>query len=255
MKQQIFQLQANAFLKREPVERPASARELYRQAEGLGVEDWTLAIIEGQQKSRPGQRMQGHEFQDTEQGWTFRCLPNVVTVVQGSRDFDQGLSDLEGFAATAGDLLARWLETKERRSIRLSLIVQEFLTELPDEAVLAPSLIHLPRSFRQPAPAEWDCRFVGKHPRAFGTLDETTNSVLELKRANFTLTAKEKGQDAPTSKQLEGVSLQLDINTLAEHTDERFDGASVRAFLSSAAHWQRELVDEVLAQVGGATTR
>lgn len=150
---------------------------------------------------------------------------------------------LDAFLGRAASVFERLLPLLPQQATRIALIQEGSVTMAePDD--IARSLFRFPPTFAHKVPFEWDWRCATKSRRSFAEHDEEMNTVATFHRLTGLLSWGES---------FDGVTVELDMNTVPERLAPRFMAADCRAFLDAGARWHDELAGELvefIRQVG-----
>lgn len=141
----------------------------------------------------------------------------------------------EAFVIRAARMLERLLPLLPHRSTRIAFIQEGEVAAREPERV-ARALFRFPPSFAGELPFEWDWRCATKSARRFGERDEEMNTVASFHRFAGKLTLGES---------FDGITAELDINTVPENAVRRFQPADCRAFFEASIAWQFDLAAEL----------
>ncbi len=146
------------------------------------------------------------------------------------------LGDLSKFSEEAGSVLAEALAFFRRDCHRLALVQEGFLPVLSQEQMneITNKLLRRPE-IPKGAPFEWNWRIATKVERSFGDRDETTNTIITVRRV--TLIKEEKEEDR--------IRFDIDINTNPDDVRARFGQKEAVAFFREAPRWHEALVAEM----------
>jgi hypothetical protein len=165
------------------------------------------------------------------------------------------MGDFNSFCTMAAELLLQILDYTGRRAHRLAAVQEGLISRLTADGLstVRQRLLTLPQEVPQEDVFEWDYRFAYRLQRTFGEYDETTYNIATVLRRKMQL--EEDAEHGP--KELAGIQVGLDLNTLPENTQARFSSDGISAFFASAPEWHNDLQRrlEALMEVGAAHDR
>jgi hypothetical protein len=143
---------------------------------------------------------------------------------------------LAAFLGRAANVFERLLPLLPQQATRIALIQEGSVTMArPDD--VARSLFRFPPTFTAEVPFEWDWRCATKSRRSFAGRDEEMNTVATFHRIAGRLSWGEI---------FDGVTVELDMNTVPDNLTPRFPATDCRAFLDAGARWHDELANELV---------
>lgn len=191
-------------------------------------------------------------FASPEGDWQLRCSKNRFDLIHVPVSADGAkLGDFSLFCQEASSKLVTTLNYFQRKAHRLAAVQEGLLAEFPKEEMeeIPQRLFHLPSTFIQHAPFEWDWRAVGIVARTFGKVSEPTNTIAAVKRWRGMISRKLEGEIMQS--QLDRIRVDFDINTLPENAVARFGESPIVDFFKEASAWHEQLSAELFAFISG----
>lgn len=211
--------------------------------------DDTLVAATVAEQEATGGLVERFAFRSAKEGLSLVLLGQRFDVSIGPIDRKgENMGDVRSFCARAAPLLTRALNHFQRRAHRLAIVQEGLLPALNEERLreIADRLLKLPPPFERSRPFEWIWRSASAIDRTFGTITESTNTIVTTKRISGTIGAPGVGE----KEQFDRIQIDLDINTRPSNVMARFGDREVGAFFQSAPSWQAELQHEIATYLG-----
>lgn len=176
--------------------------------------------------------------------WNIRLGSQRIDIEKTPTDLNgSNLGEIGSFCSDALGYFSKINETLNKKASRLAFITQYLLKEMTEDALSSAyeALFKHPSLYDENKPFEWDWRSVSRIKKQFGSLVECLNVITIFKRSKGEFQIKEQ------SKSFDRILLTLDINTLAENSDIRFDLSHIGAFYEIARSVQADFLDSLLA--------
>jgi len=185
---------------------------------------------------------------------------SIILVLTGQRfDFmrrivseeTMDLGDFTAFCTEASSKLSKLTTFLKKESSRLAAVQEGFLQQMTDEEMseVATRLFKFPKFYVESLPFEWDWRLASSVRRTIAEFDdEQTNNITSLRRATGHLVLFPNGGEI---KQINGIRLDLDINTTALNDKPRFVHKHIESFFSKVVEWHDELGNEIFSLIKG----
>jgi len=185
---------------------------------------------------------------------------SIILVLTGQRfDFarrivseeSMDLGDFAAFCAEASSKLSVLVRHFKKEGSRLAAAQEGFLREMTNEEMveIASRLFKFPKFYEESSPFEWDWRLASLAQRAVAGSVEETNNITTLRRAASHLLVFPNGAEI---KQINGIRLDLDINTTGLNDTARFLSQHIESFFSDVVQWHDELSKEIMSLIKGA---
>lgn len=223
--------------------------DLARHLETAGLGEWQLSLITG---TAPGQTpFTGHEYRSPDHRWIYRILPTQLSVLhipaarsQGPPSIDQQPVPLDSpldFAVQSARILSFGLQRYGVRASRAAVLLTSLSTaSAEDLAAPCHKLLRTPSAF--PTPFEWNYRVAYRQDRLLGERQLATNSILSVRRGQFTQQAHLPGHAPVALAQISGLELTTDINTVSEESYS-LTSDDVSRFIMESPNWHSEFRD------------
>jgi len=148
--------------------------------------------------------------------------------------------DIQQFVVRALELLGSVLNVSARVGHRVALVSEEFATKSrprsTDVDVVRERLLNIPKAWGPSALTEWSWKYSMRRSDD----DEDYNVLATVQSATQTL----------TNQPIEGLFLQLDVNTAPEQTDLRFGVGALREAFAKLDK-MRSIIDRELGDLTG----
>jgi hypothetical protein len=166
----------------------------------------------------------------------------------------KNLGDFSSFCQKAGTKLSAILSVFRKRAHRLAVVQEGLLPEMsPMEMEAVPRrLFHLPPTFIEIPPFEWDWRAASRIPRQIRDLTEQTNTIATIKRQygnirrQGNITSNEE-EDNSTPIPFDRVRVDIDINTSQDNVIDRFEEDHVQEFFNISPAWHAAFSAELFS--------
>lgn len=193
---------------------------------------------------RPVQRLC---LQSPARGLQVVCLSGRIDVVKEIGFFDRpDAGDVNEFVGEAQRILGEVLAEFQIKASRLVFIVEYYLKEMSGEEVEAKRRLLEPHSFiaADAENVEWSVRNISR-----GILRGWTESV-----NHHTVVSNAKAQlfEAEGTVEYEGLHLLLDVNTVGENTETRFDQTNMEDFYVAALGMHDAMIEHYREVLFGA---
>jgi hypothetical protein len=155
------------------------------------------------------------------------------------------LGELADFCLNSSDFLERILRMFKKRANRLSLVTDSLLKEMSDAqlAKVYVKLFNPPHFYRENPPSEWNYRSVARIPVQIEDLTDTLNVITRLNRIQGGMS------DKGVTTRFDRLQLALDINTVPQNTEYRFELSHINAFYQSALALHSSLSEQILEHI------
>ena len=162
----------------------------------------------------------------------------------GSNDLGD---NVPAFCQAAAESFVHLLDHYNMRAHRIALVQEGLLGEMqPGEfATIAKRLLTMPTSLDQDSLFEWDWRQAHRIQRNFNGKDETSNTIVTIKRCQGKV--RPGGVLSADETEFDRLRVDLDVNTSPVNDDPRFDSEDISAFFAEVPGWHKEL--EQLAEL------
>jgi hypothetical protein len=169
-------------------------------------------------------------------------MEKMPTDLKGSN-----LGEIDSFCSDALNYLVKINEIVNKNASRLAFITQYILGEMSEDTFSSTyeALFKHPSFYQDNQPFEWDWRSASRIEKEFAGLRECLNVITILKRTKGDFQLKEQ------SMSFDRILLTMDINTVAENSDLRFDLSHIKAFNETAQSMQAELLESLLGFISG----
>lgn len=155
----------------------------------------------------------------------------------------ENMGELSEFLEHAAQKLGAVLGFLGRRVHRIATAQEGILPDMKKKDLerVGKRVLSLPPSLSNDPPFEWDWRIASGVDREFGGVKEVTNAVITLKRL-----AGSWGAGGEIEREFNSIRMDLDLNTSAKNTVDRFTPEHVMAFVRSSVDWHASLSTEIL---------
>ena len=203
---------------------------------------YELALVpQGPPKNVPRLR-----FASSDNEWTVEFETVRINIEKNSiKPSGENLGNVEDFARDALDLLQRITRIFPKNGTRLALVTTSVLSEVSAEKSRDFfSRLILPTTFHQENPVlTWALHLHAKLDREIAGHLEVINVLTQVNRAIGQILEGE------TIIPFDGIQIQLDVNTIAENTQPRFDFETAHAFFMEALAIRRQALDSLRGQL------
>ena len=180
--------------------------------------------------------------------WAIEFLSNRINIEKYPIEtHGTNLGDLDTFCSDANYLFKQITREFKKKANRIALTTHFILEKMIEETL---SRIYL-RLFKSPEfyienpPFEWDWRTASRNPIELEGLDETLNIIVMINRSygEFQI------EDEVTP--FDGILLSLDINTVPDNQELRFDTHNIASFYNQVSMLHDNLCSEITEFING----
>jgi len=152
------------------------------------------------------------------------------------------LGSVETFCDEAKDIANRILSKVPKKANRLSLVTRVFLDEMNNDKLnnVYSRLFKSPELYQDNLPFEWNWRTVSHIDKEISGEMETFNVITSLNRIGAQV---REGNSIAT---LDRIELNLDINTVPQNNEYRFNEEKIKSFLELVKTWHNEIESNTL---------
>tara|TARA_R110002033_G_scaffold40631_4_gene81049 strand:- start:229 stop:975 length:747 start_codon:yes stop_codon:yes gene_type:complete len=154
----------------------------------------------------------------------------------------ENLGNLNDFCDDVKDIANRILSKFPKKGNRLSLVTRVLLDEMPEKTLdeIYNRLFNSPQIYNENPPFEWNWRVVSHLDKEIQETNETFNVITTLNRISAQV------REGNSVSSLDRVELNLDVNTIPQNNEYRFDYSKIESFLELMKQWHNELETETL---------
>lgn len=180
--------------------------------------------------------------------WAIEFLSNRIRIEKHAIEaHGANLGDLNGFCSDASYLFRQITSEFKKKASRIALITY-FILEKMTEETLADTYLKLfnaPDFYNENRPFEWDWRAASRKPIVIEGLDENLNIIVTINRSYGEFQAR--GEVTP----FDGIQLSLDINTVPDNQELRFDAHNIVSFYDQVSTLHDNLCSQVTEFING----
>lgn len=174
--------------------------------------------------------------------WVIEFLSNRIQIVKRAIEaHGANLGDLDAFCSDASDLFKRITSEFRKKANRIALVTQFILEEMTEETLsrIYLKLFKTPEFYIENPPFEWNWRTASRNPIRLEELNEALNIIVAMNRSYGEFQAK--GVVTP----FDGIQLVLDINTVPDNQELRFDVHNITSFYDQVSKLHDNLCSEI----------
>ena len=174
--------------------------------------------------------------------WAIEFLSNRIRIEKRAIEtHGANLGDLNAFCSDASYLFRQITSAFKKKANRIALVTY-FVLEKMTEETLSQTYLRLfktPEFYKENPPFEWDWRTASRNSIKLEELDENLNVIVMVNRSYGEFQAK--GEVTP----FDGIQLNLDINTVPDNQELRFDDHNIASFYDQVSKLHDNLCNEV----------
>ncbi|MCM3611679.1 hypothetical protein M4S82_10485 [Planococcus sp. MERTA32b] len=174
--------------------------------------------------------------------WIIEVASNKLKVQQNSiSPSSSNTLNIEKFSESVSQILNLFLNEFPVKSNRISLVTKTILPALSEEKLDSLYNIFIAQIpfYQQAAPFEWNIRSVGRINFELEGTNESINTITDIGRVQGQMVENNRVTD------FDRMSIDFDINTIAENQSTRFEFSSVHEFLVAAIKSRNQILNEV----------
>ncbi|MDR1884563.1 MAG: hypothetical protein LBR26_17585 [Prevotella sp.] len=178
--------------------------------------------------------------------WVIHFGIERIDISQNQTDAKgNNIGSIEQFSTEASDIFVRIINKYQWKANRLAisgnLILKEMLPQALDE--IYPKLFNPTRIYKENKPFEWNFRAVSHIEKKINGNDEILNYITEANR--FTGQLNFNQSIVP----LDRIAVNLDINTVPNNANNRFEKLDIIDFYSNVHGWYNDLLNELIEKI------
>lgn len=170
----------------------------------------------------------------------------------GGIDISQNLTDAKGnnigdikqFSTEASDIFVRIMDKYQQKAHRLAILGSLVLKEMSSQALddLYPKIFNPVSTHKENKPVEWNFRAVSRIEKEINGNSEMLNYITEISRVPVqTIFDQFISSDR--------IVVNLDINTVPDNTNSRFEKLDIVDFYRNAHGWYNDLLSELIEKI------
>lgn len=154
----------------------------------------------------------------------------------------ENLGSLIDFCDEAKDITKRILSKFPKKAKRLSLVTRVLLDEMTEKKLneVYKKLFKAPKIYNDNPPFEWNWRVVSHLNKKIQESEEIFNVITTLNRISAEV------REGNSISSLDRIELNLDVNTIPQNNEYRFDFSKIESFLDLMKEWHNELETEII---------
>lgn len=179
-------------------------------------------------------------------GFNIRFGIDKVEVIKDATDVKgSNLGTIEQFSSEVADIFTKILSKYPQKANRLALLSSVILKEMNGKMLdeIYVKLFNPIQLFNDNKPVEWSSQTLSLISKQICDTDETFNFVSEVSRVNGQLNISQ--EVIPIDR----IVINLEINTILQNTQSRFDEAAIIDFYSKVQVWHEDLMGEFLKKI------
>ena len=174
--------------------------------------------------------------------WAINFRSNRIQIEKQAIEMHgANLGDLDKFCSDASHLFKKITGKFKKRADRIALVTNFILEKMTEETLsrIYLKLFNPPEFYIENPPFEWDWRTVSRNPIKLEELDDALNVIVTINRSYGEFQAK--SEITP----FDGIQLSLDINTVPDNRDLRFDTHTIASFYDQVSKLHDNLCNEI----------
>jgi hypothetical protein len=171
-----------------------------------------------------------------------RFLENRIDIVRAKQpETNDSIGEFDSFCDEAIEIWQRINKEYHKKGSRLGVTSHSLWNNLSEEKLQnIYSKIFTPLPIKElEAPINWENHIVSRVTKQILNKDETINLGLGIDRLQGNYKEKDSLID------FDGIKIAIDINTISENDNFRFEDTEITAFLSSAKIWNNDLTQKI----------
>jgi hypothetical protein len=176
--------------------------------------------------------------------WAVTILSTHIAI---DRNFNGTSIPIEDFLAQAGKIAELFMNEFNKKGKRVSLISKTMFPEMAEDKLnsIYEIFSNPTNTFRESAPFEWNLRSVRRMNIDVADSNEEINFITNVGRIQGNMVSNGKSSD------FDRISLDFDINTIAENENTRFSHQAVSEFINKAHRLRHEAINEIEGIIHG----
>ena len=174
--------------------------------------------------------------------WVIEFLSNRIRIEKRAIEaHGANLDDLNAFCLDASYLFKQITSEFKKKANRIAFVTYFILEKMTEETLSRTysNLFKAPNFYNENPPFEWDWRTASRNPIKLEELDENLNIIVTINRSYGEFQAK--GEITP----FDGIQLSLDINTVPDNQELRFDADNIASFYNQVSRLHDNLCSEI----------
>ncbi|EHO14688.1 hypothetical protein [Myroides odoratimimus] len=162
-----------------------------------------------------------------DKNWEISFIANRINIEYKNKDTTN--YNISNFCEKSASYFDKIMTTLDLKGCRLSCFSNLLIHEIePNKLDMIPSkLFKKPNFFNDVNPFEWNWRSATRSDITISNISEKINVITNINR----ITGEIKNNS--TSTYFDGISIAIDLNTLYENSENRFDNTSVHHFFNN----------------------
>ncbi|PFD55832.1 hypothetical protein [Bacillus thuringiensis] len=183
------------------------------------------------------------KFSSINEEWVISIGSNCINIDKNPVDaVASNMTDIQDFIRIASHMLQLIIEEFGKNGKRVSLVTNALLDEMPEEQLnsIYNRIVSNPLEFyKENIPMEWNVRSANRVNYTINNAEEQVNVITNMGRVKGRMLKGDSVVD------IERISLEFDINTVASNEDTRLSGSSVSKFLQEAVETRGKIISQV----------
>lgn len=174
--------------------------------------------------------------------WAIDFLSNRINIEKHAIEtHGANLGDLDTFCSDASYLFKQVTSKFKKKANRIALVTYFILKKMTEDTLdrTYVKLFKVPEFYTIHLPFEWDWRTASRKPINLEELGEILNVIVTINRSYGEFQAK--GEVTP----FDGIQFSLDINTVPDNQELRFDAHNIASFYNQVSRIHDDLCNEI----------
>lgn len=175
--------------------------------------------------------------------WVINFGTGRIDILKNQTDSKgDNIGDLEDFCKEVIEIYSLINVSYPRIASRLALCSNFLLKEMSHDQLdkIYSKLFNPPQIYRDNSSVEWNFRTVTRISKSLDTKTELINFVTEINRLTGQMNVNQ------SLVPFDRIAINLDINTLPNAIDFRFDTRDIENFYSEVITWQNDILNDIL---------
>jgi hypothetical protein len=177
--------------------------------------------------------------------WMIHFGTGRIDISQNRTDAKgDNIGKIEQFSAKVSDIFVRIMDEYQLKANRLAVSGNLVLKEMPPHILdeIYPKLFNPTRTYSENKPVEWNFRAVSRVEKKINGNNEILNYITAADRVTVQMNVN---QFAP----LDRIVVHLDINTVPNNANNRFEKLDVIDFYRNVHGWYDDLLNEFIEKI------